>query len=195
MLRMGLYRVPVLLVEIIHQVHLRILNLRSRTEIVGFRHRVPKRRAASFESWGSLLGVLGYGDGLLEPLDVVKRESPFLQLDPLSLPRGHFASAVGERHFLGLLRRSGGLGLFLVATDWRSLFSRLMVVLGAQTTEVHIQQRRDALGGERLVDLLQLLQRVEQLDLLLLGEPLVVHILKNLAFLQELGHDELLKRS
>lgn len=124
----------------------------------------------------------------------MERESPFLQLDALDLLRGLFARAVGDRHFLRLLRRFGGLGLFLVATNWRSLFSDLKI-FGAQTTEIYIQQSRDSLGGESLVDLLQLLQRVKQLDFLLLGEPLVVHILEYLAFLQKLRHNKLLKRS
>lgn len=42
MSRMGFDRVPVLLIKIVHQVHLRIRNLRSRTEVVGFCHRVPE---------------------------------------------------------------------------------------------------------------------------------------------------------
>lgn len=92
------------------------------------------------------------------------------------------------------MHRFSGLGFFLVASNWRSLFS-LLVLLGTQTAKVDIQQRGDSLGSERLMDLLQLLQRIEQLYFLLLGEPLMVHILKNLAFLQELRHNKLLKRS
>ena len=150
-IRLCFHCFPILLVEIVHQILVRVLALGGRTEIVGFCHGVAQSGTTAFESWRGLLWVLGHGDMLLTPLNVVEWEGPFVELDTaLGLRCPYFE--ISFSNFFALLHNFCDLGLFLVIANWRSLSCRLMFF--SEAAQVDVQEGRDALRGEGLVDLL-----------------------------------------